>query len=102
MSLVTAAMLYSSRRARERASMRAVFPEPTGLFVLELRKHEIETARVPSDANGESAILPVTPLNQRHFAVDVRARAIEDLVRVAMVGNVVVGVRVRVRVSHYC
>jgi hypothetical protein len=73
--------------------MRAVFPEPTGLFALELGKRsEAETARVPSDANGESAILPVTPLNQRHFTVDVRARAIEDLVRVAMVGNVVVRV----------
>ncbi len=31
MSLVTAAMEYLSRRARQRASMRAVLPEPTGL-----------------------------------------------------------------------
>ena len=33
MSLVTAAMLYSSRRARQRASIRAVLPEPTGLVM---------------------------------------------------------------------
>jgi hypothetical protein len=31
-SLVTAAMLYWSRRAWQRASMRAVLPEPTGLI----------------------------------------------------------------------
>lgn len=31
MSFVTAAMLYLLRRARQRASMRAVLPEPTGL-----------------------------------------------------------------------
>jgi len=31
MSFVTAAMEYLSRRALQRASMRAVFPEPTGL-----------------------------------------------------------------------
>jgi hypothetical protein len=30
-SLVTAARLYFSRRARQRANMRAVLPEPTGL-----------------------------------------------------------------------
>lgn len=34
MSLVTAAMLYSSRRAWHNASIRAVFPDPTGLFVM--------------------------------------------------------------------
>lgn len=31
-SFVTAAMLYSSRSFRHNASMRAVFPDPTGLF----------------------------------------------------------------------
>lgn len=31
-SFVTAAMLYSSRRARDSASIRAVLPDPTGLF----------------------------------------------------------------------
>ena len=31
-SFVTAAMLYLSRRARQSLSIRAVFPEPTGLF----------------------------------------------------------------------
>jgi hypothetical protein len=31
-SFVTAAMLYSSRRARDNASMSAVLPDPTGLF----------------------------------------------------------------------
>jgi hypothetical protein len=31
-SFVTAAMLYSSRRARDSASIKAVFPDPTGLF----------------------------------------------------------------------
>ena len=34
MSLVTAAMLYSSRRARHSFSIKAVFPEPTGLYRL--------------------------------------------------------------------
>lgn len=32
MSLVTAAMLYSSRRALHKASIRAVLPDPTGLI----------------------------------------------------------------------
>ena len=32
-SFVTAAMLYSSRRALQRASIRAVLPDPTGLLV---------------------------------------------------------------------
>jgi len=31
MSFVTAAMEYFSRRARQSASIRAVFPDPTGL-----------------------------------------------------------------------
>jgi len=31
MSFVTAAMLWAERRARQRASIRAVLPEPTGL-----------------------------------------------------------------------
>lgn len=32
MSLVTAAMLYSSRRARQSFNIRAVLPDPTGLY----------------------------------------------------------------------
>lgn len=32
MSFVTAAILYSSRSARDSASIRAVLPDPTGLF----------------------------------------------------------------------
>lgn len=36
MSFVTAAMLYWSRRARQRARMRAVLPEPTGLYGVSL------------------------------------------------------------------
>ena len=34
MSFVTAAMLYCSRKALQRASISAVLPEPTGLFLL--------------------------------------------------------------------
>ena len=33
MSLVTAAMLYSSRRTRQSLSIRAVLPDPTGLYI---------------------------------------------------------------------
>jgi hypothetical protein len=42
MSLVTAAMLYSSRRARQSASMRAVLPDPTGLSKLVRFKFRLE------------------------------------------------------------
>ena len=42
MSLVTAAMLYSSRRARQSASMRAVLPDPTGLSKLVRYKLSLE------------------------------------------------------------
>jgi hypothetical protein len=60
MSLVTAAMLYSSRSRRHSCSMSAVFPEPTG---------------PPS-------------LDYGHLAQGVGAWAVEDLVRVPVLGGV--------------
>ena len=50
MALVTAAIEYVSRRARQRASMRAVLPEPTGLWiatsVVGLAKEALSAAEV--------------------------------------------------------
>lgn len=131
-SFVTAAMLYSSRRARDRASIRAVLPDPTGLFAWEsselatdvvsidgaprrigrrwIRESNIQHGEqqwlyIPADANGERTILPVSPLDERHLAVDVGTWAIEDIVGVAVaVEGIIVGMVnssiVGVRVSH--
>lgn len=79
--------------------MRAVFPDPTGLLQLVSASASIGTFKkgIPSDANCEGPVSPVTAFVQRLFAVDVGTRAVEDFVRVAMVGDIVVGVRVRVR-----
>ncbi len=132
MSLVTAAMLYSSRRALHKASIRAVLPDPTGLIEvvshvrdasqisfqvgtskqsksidLNLRRLiSREKINLPSNTNGKSPILPVAPLNQRHLTVNVRARAVQDLVGVAMaIEGIIMRVAdatvVGVRVGHY-
>lgn len=50
---------------------------------------------IPSNPNGKRSILPIAVLDQRHLAVDIRARAVEDVVRVAVaVEGVIVGVGV--------
>jgi hypothetical protein len=94
MSLVTAAMEKRARRALQRASMRAVLPEPTGLealvvlflsFALACQK---ETS-IPSDADSESPILPVAALDDWHFTAHEAPWAVQDLVRVAVVGGCV-------------
>lgn len=61
---------------------------------------------IPSDTNGKRSIIPITVLDQGHLAVGVRARAVEDVVRVAVaVEGVIVVVRVGdtvvVRVGHF-
>jgi hypothetical protein len=100
MSLVTAAMEKRARRALQRASMRAVLPEPTGLealvalFFLSFALTYREETSIPSNADSESPVLPVAALDDWHFAAYEAPRAVQDLVRVAMVGGCV---RVRVR-----
>ena len=42
---------------------------------------------VPTDAHGEGAVAPVAAFDQRHLAAHVRARAVEDVVRVAVLGG---------------
>jgi hypothetical protein len=104
MSFVTAAMLYSSRSALDSASIRAVFPEPTGLQDVSSSGRCPQAQGIPANANGEAALLPVAALDQRQFALQIRAGAVEDLVRVAVVTHGVVGVAeavfVGVRVGH--
>lgn len=49
MSLVTAAMLYSSRRAWHKASIRAVLPDPTGLIeVVSHVRDRCQSDKLPS------------------------------------------------------
>lgn len=97
-------MLYSFRRARLRASIRAVLPEPTGLEYRLAGFPVNDKTCLPSNANGEAPVLPVPVLNEGHFSVYVRARTVKDLVGVTMSAKgiivgmgdaIVVGVRVR-------
>ena len=105
MSLVTAAMLYSSRRARQRASIRAVLPEPTGLVRCLLAglpvtypvaqcsscaigSRETTEESLPTDAHRECSLVPVAAGYQWHFSLGVGAWSVEYLVRVAMFGGV--------------
>jgi len=62
-------ILYSSLKARQRASNKAVFPEPTGLVVsifahvptdITVEVPSGERADVPSNANCESPICPIS------------------------------------------
>jgi hypothetical protein len=94
-SLVTAAMLYLSRRAWHKASIRAVLPDPTGLIMPHVSHNHIKALEYrskrggpkqdlalidlrftfnidsPSNADSESTIFPVASLYQRHLAVDI-------------------------------
>lgn len=51
----------------------------------------------PANANGESPLRPVATFDDGHLAAEVASRAIEDLMRVAMLGSREAVVRVRVR-----
>lgn len=68
MSFVTAAMEKRARKALQRASMRAVLPEPTGLFksasrlIWKLSRTQ-DAKNIPSNANGKGPLLPVAALD---------------------------------------
>lgn len=54
------------------------------------------TRSIPTDSNGEGALVPVTAVDQGHFAVGVGSGAVEDFVGVAVFGGIeFVGVGVR-------
>lgn len=61
---------------------------------------------LPSNADSKGTVLPVPTLDQRHLPVDVRTRAIQDIVGMAVaiegiIVRVTHGPVVRVRMSHY-
>ena len=104
-SFVTAAMLYLSRRARHSCSIRAVLPDPTGLFakwwsaLFGLKLCELvcllEGPGVPTNSYGEGPLGPVPALDDWHLAFGEGAWTVKRFVRVSMFGGIeVVGVGV--------
>jgi hypothetical protein len=93
-SLVTAAMLYSSLKARHNFNMRAVLPDPTGLqssshtssqriySMKERKSYQEKEGDKPANANCISSIFPVPPLvmRERLLAIYKRAWSVIDLV----------------------
>jgi len=70
--------------------MRAVLPEPTGLFksasrlIWKLSRTQ-DAKNIPSNANGKGPLLPIAALDQRHLPSRVAPRPVEYLMRVSMV-----------------
>ena len=86
--------------------MRAVLPEPTGLW--RCGNGELcgllsvsSAVLVPTNANGGCSLIPVSSLDDGHFSSQIGARTVHDLVGVAMVVSAVcVTYAAVVRVSH--
>jgi threonine dehydrogenase-like Zn-dependent dehydrogenase len=49
---------------------------------------------IPTNAYGECSFFPIPPLDYGHLSVQVRARSVKDLVRVAVVCCGAIGMRV--------
>lgn len=54
--------------------------------------NRIGNSRIPANADGKGPVLPVAALDEGHLAAQIRTRAVEDLVRVAVAAKVIVGV----------
>ena len=88
MSFVTAAMLYLSRNARQRANIKAVFPEPTGLDQIPSQHCEdrkivsVQThGHSPANANGEGSLFPVSSTEDGKLPSRVRACPAQNLLK---------------------
>jgi hypothetical protein len=82
--------LYLSRNARQSASIRAVFPEPTGLRqILSVWLLLARTALlcIPTDTNSECTLSPISTFYNGHFTSEIRARAVQYFVSVAVIST---------------
>jgi hypothetical protein len=99
MSFVTAAIEKRARRFVHSWSIRAVFPDPTGLMksapcsvILSILDREVgpimihaNNASLPSNTYGKSSIFPVPVLDDGHLASEKASRTIQNLMSVSMV-----------------
>ena len=95
MSFVTAAMLYSSRRARQSLSIRAVLPDPTGLWrkrvslVLGfwIREVRLLERSLPTDSNCKGSFVPIPIGDDGHIPPRKRAGTVEDLMAMTVLSG---------------